>query len=279
MASRQGRISRQLTQWVGGTIVTLMFVFVVADYLIQSAEMRSYQRQAAMRGAEGLKAFLEGPRSLDDALASLSTAADVGGYTEGPDHKIILFEAGGSVLFATPATLPNNPAQAAELAGEPDGAQVDVRRMKVSGASIVAGAVAFRTVGKPPVRGTAVFVEDVTAQEQAALMMWGLRSGIVLLIIAGVMLAVRIPVKRFVVAPINGLFIGAYAASRDDFHRLPACRCDNEFDDLYDMFNRMTVHLSDRRDAREAAAAVETGGGDGGETIPEAASPREEGRL
>jgi hypothetical protein len=65
--------------------------------------------------------------------------------------------------------------------------------------------------------------------------------------IIGTMLAVRIPIMKFVVAPIDGLFMAAYAASRDDFRKLPVCPVDNEFTELYEMFGRLLGHLSDTR--------------------------------
>jgi len=246
MGSRQGRIASQLTQWVGGTIIILMFIFVLADFAIERHYLIEYQNEVASRGAEGLRTLLDG-RSYEESKANLEAGVNVDEYTESKFRGFVLFDAAGNPLFKTSGLLPNDPGEIAKLSKAPGAGRVEIRRVKSGEGALVAAVTSFTSKDDPPISGVAAYVINVSPQQQMALETWGLRSCIVLVMIIGTMLAVRIPVKRFVVAPIDGLFMAAYAASKDDFQKLPPCPVDNEFAELYAMFNRMMNHLSDTR--------------------------------
>jgi hypothetical protein len=262
MSSRQGRIALQLTQWVGGTIIVLMFMFILADYVLQAGYYSSYQEDLAARGADGLKKFVDS-RLFEDAERDLGVSESVLEYTENIEQRFALFDVTGKLLAKSPGVLSNDQSEMSQLSRPPYGGVIEVRRLKLSGAPITAAIVPFESKGEPGVSGVAAYIIATGQQHQIGLELWGLRSLMVLVMIVGTMLAVRIPVRRFVVAPIDGLFMAAYAASRDNFQRLPDCPVDNEFADLYEMFNRLMGHLSDTRTSE--AAAEKTGEGETGE--------------
>ncbi len=247
MASRQGRIALQLTQWVGGTIIVLMFTFILADYAVQSRAFGQYRDDIAVQGAEGLKSFLERPVPLEETLADLRSAATIADYCETGDHDFAVFNSRGEVLIKTAGALSSDPEENRKILVAPSGEGIDVRSVQVGEWKAVVGVGAYTTRDEPAETGTVAYVTSSSRHQAMALMLWGVRSAMVLLMIAGTMVAVRIPVKKFVVAPIDGLFMAAYAASRDDFHKLPPCPCDNEFTELYEMFDRLMGHLSDTR--------------------------------
>lgn len=224
-----------------------MLAFVLTDFGLQRKHYGDYQARIARTGAEGLKIFLQSGRPLEDALHELSTSVVVTGYMGGQDKAIAIFDTAGNILYKSPGALSTNPAEVGVIARAPSDQGVEIRRVEVAGLPAVAAVTAFATQDTPAVRGHAVFIFHVAEQQQIGLILWSWRSVIVLIMIVGVMLAVRIPVKRFVVAPIDGLFMAAYAASKDDYKKLPKCPTDNEFAELYDMFDRLMGHLSDTR--------------------------------
>ena len=266
MASRQGRIALQLTQWVGGTIILLMFVFILADYAIQRSYFQRYVDEIAIREVTGLRNFVERQQiPLEDTVAQLQVMRELGQYAESSDRNFAVFDEMGNILVRSPWAMPSSPVEAEKISRAPSTEYVDVRRVRIGDSWATVAVTAYETRGaETPSYGTVAFIISSAEQQQMALTIWGLRSLLVLGMIIATMLAVRIPVKRFVVRPIDGLFMAAYAASRDDFQKLPPCPCDNEFADLYDMFNRLLGHLSDTRvgegppaETEEAAQAPE----------------------
>jgi len=246
MASRHGRIAMQLTQWVGGTIIVLMFIFVLADYWIQHRYFTQSMETTTRQRVEGLKSLLQSGQTLDQVTEQLATADNVAEYMEAQDTSIAIFDVAGNVQFQSASALPNDPSEMEKLSQPPSQA-VDIRHLKIGGIPIVAAVTAFETKEETPSKGFVAYIQSAAESQQMGLVLWGWRSAIILVMILGVMLAVRIPVKRFVVAPIDGLFLAAYAVSRDDYQRVPACPVDNEFTELYEMFSRMMGHLSDTR--------------------------------
>jgi hypothetical protein len=246
MASRHGRIALQLTQWVGGTIIVLMFIFVLADYLIQHRYFAHSMETSARLRADGLKSLLQSGQTLDEIKAKLADADTVAGYMENQETSIAVFDVAGNVIWQSAGALPTDPAESEKLSRAPSEA-MEIRHLKIGGIPIVAAVTAFETKEDTPTKGFVAYIHNASETQQMGLLLWGWRSAMILVIIIGVMLAVRIPVKRFVVAPIDGLFLAAYAVSRDDYQRVPACPVDNEFAELYEMFGRMMGHLSDTR--------------------------------
>jgi hypothetical protein len=247
MASRQGKIALQLTQWVGGTIIILMFIFILVDYAVQASYFHEYQGDIAKRGADGLKIFLERAVPFEDTMAELTGARDLLDYVESQDRNFVVFDDNGTVLIKTPGAIGSEPDSTGQLTQPRPSGTIELRRIKVQNAPAVAAVASFESRGDAPQAGILAYIVLVEHQQQMALKMWGIRTTVVFGMIIATMLAVRIPVRRFVVAPIDGLFMAAYAASKDDFQRLPACPVDNEFAELYEMFNRLMGHLSDTR--------------------------------
>jgi len=248
MAARQGKIALQLTQWVGGTIIVLMFVFVIADYLIQRAHLKQGQDTKVRLGAEGLKTYVERGTAIDESVESLKDMAAFSDYTEGQDRGFVLFGEQEEPLVYTSGVISNDPEERKHLSRHPNvPSGIEVRRVKVNNSDAVAAVSAYRTKSDTPAEGTLAYIVIVEREDQAALRAWATRAVMVLIMIAGTMLAVRIPVRKFVVAPIDGLFLAAYAASKDDYRKLPRCPVDNEFTELYDMFDRLLGHLTDTR--------------------------------
>ena len=268
MSSRQGRIALQLTQWVGGTIIMLMFIFILADYALQAKYYRNYHEELAIRGAEGLKKFVE-YRPFEEAARDLAVSESVSGYTENTEQRFALFDdVTGELLAQSPGVLSNDRTEMSQLSRPPYGGVLEVRRFTLNGAPVTVAIVPFISKGEGGVSGVAAYIIGTGQQHQIGLELWGLRSLMVLVMILATMLAVRIPVNRFVVKPLDGLFMGAYAASRDNFQRLPDCPVDNEFADLYEMFDRLMGHLSDARTGEAVADKTGegvTGGPDSGE--------------
>lgn len=246
MESRTGRIAHQLTQWVGGTIMLLMLAFVLLDLAIQTHNFRKYHASVAAQGAEGLRQLLSG-RVLDDESGTIEGIVEVVSYVEGRRNGVAIFDTVGNMLYSTPLARSKEKGETASLFVEVEAGETLTYRRTISGAPIYAAAARFQSKDDPPAEGIAVYLVNTAEHRQSALFLWGWRSFIILVIVIGVMLAVRIPVKKFVLDPIDGLFVGAYAASKDDYRELPRCPVDNEFKDLYDMFNRLMSHLSDTR--------------------------------
>lgn len=267
MTSRQGRIARQLTHWVGGTIIVLMFFFVIADYFLQTHYFRRYQDTLVTRGVSGLKSFLES-RPFEEGRDALQTTVESASYVEEQDVSIAVFNLAGTAIVKSPGAISGNPKEMDVLTKLPAAGKIEVRRLTISKVPVVAAVAEFTTKDDEPVRGYAAYIVSIGEQSQIELELWGWRSGIVLLMILGVMLAVRIPVRRFVVAPLDALFMGVYAASKDDFKSLPRCPVDNEMADLFDMFNRLMGHLSDTR-MREALGEGPGEGEPGAEAVEE----------
>ena len=246
MESRTGRIAHQLTQWVGGTIMVLMLGFVLVDLALQTRNFRKYHASVAAQGAEGLRQLLSG-RALDDNSSTLSGIVSALTYVEGRRNGLAVFDLDGTVLFETPLARSKDREETGALFVRLEPGETATYRRMVSGTSLQAGAARFRSKDDPPVEGICVYLVNPVEHRQSALLLWGWRAFIVLIIVVGIMLAVRVPVKKFVLDPIDGLFVGAYAASKDDYRELPRCPVDNEFRDLYEMFNRLMSHLSDTR--------------------------------
>jgi nitrate/nitrite-specific signal transduction histidine kinase len=129
----------------------------------------------------------------------------------------------------------------------PEPGESAVFRTTIAGTPVVAAATRFTSRDSEPLEGVVVYLVNVAAHRQTAMFLWAWRTAGVLVIVAGVMIAVRIPVRKFVLEPMDGLFVAAYAASRDDYSELPLPSVDNEFVDLYEMFNRLMGHLTDTR--------------------------------
>jgi hypothetical protein len=246
MESRTGRVARQLTQWVGGTIMVLMLAFVLIDLSLQMHYIHKYQDTIATQGAEGLRLLLSG-RTLRDDNDAMSRIFDGVAYLEGRRAGAIVFDPEGQIMYDTPLARSRERGETKSLFVEAASDEPVTFRRTIAGVPICAAAVRFQSKDDPPEEGVAVYLVNTAEYRQSALFLWGWRSLIILVIVIGVMLAVRIPVKKFVLDPMDGLFVGAYAASKDDYRELPPCPVDNEFRDLYDMFNRLMSHLSDTR--------------------------------
>ncbi len=247
MQSRTGRIAHQLTQWVGGTIIVLMLVFVVVDLALQTRAFSRYHARIAAIGAEGLKQLLQGRRTLAETLDDYNKTAFCEAYVQGLQRGAIIFDLEGRTIYSTPLAESAKASETDSLFVLPPGDEAKVYRRSISGTSVVAAAARFRTKDTPPIEGVAVYLVNATEHQQAATLLWGWRATLMLLMIICVMLAVRIPVRKFVLRPMDGIFVAAYAASKDDYAELGACPVDNEFADLYEMFNRLMGHLSDTR--------------------------------
>jgi hypothetical protein len=259
MESRTGRIAHQLTQWVGGTIMLLMLAFVVVDLALQTRQFRRYHASVAAQGVEGLKQFVQG-RALGQEGENIAPLSEGLSYMEGRKAGFAIFDWEGNILFATPLAFSEKREEMTALFADVGWDETLTYRRTVAGSPLYAGAARFETRDDPPVEGVAVYLVNTADHRQTALFLWGWRAFLVLIIVIGVMLAVRIPVKKFVLDPIDGLFVGAYAASKDDYRELPTCPVENEFVDLYEMFNRLMSHLSDTRIFEASLLDEEAGG-------------------
>jgi len=265
MASRQGKIALQLTQWVGGTIIVLMFIFILADYAIQAHYLAAYQEEVAQNGAEGIITLFHRDQDFDETCDELAAAAMVAGYELTPDRHFVVYDNEGAIRVRTSGAPAEARAEENNSILEPrplslDGtnARPEIRRIRSNGVPAVAAVASFGTRTEAPQNGVVAYIVLPEQIDQVALSMWALRTFVMLIVIIGTMLAVRIPVKRFVVTPIDGLFMAAYAASKDDFQSLPPCPVDNEFTELYDMFNRLMGHLTDTRVGEQSAEKAES---------------------
>ncbi len=259
MESRTGRIAHQLTQWVGGTIMLLMLAFVVVDLALQTRQFSRHYASVAAQGAEGLKQLVQG-RGLGENGENLASLSEGLSYVEGRRAGFVLFDWEGNVLTATPLAFSEKREETAALFTDVGWDAPRTFKRTVAGTPLYAGAARFESRDDPPIEGVAVYLVNTADHRQTALFLWGWRAFIVLIIVIGVMLAVRIPVKKFVLDPMAGLFVGAYAASKDDYRELPKCPVENEFVDLYEMFNRLMSHLSDTRIFEASLLEEEAGG-------------------
>ncbi|MCD6404768.1 MAG: hypothetical protein J7M19_02970 [Planctomycetes bacterium] len=269
MESRTGRIAHQLTQWVGGTIILLMLGFVVLDLGLQTRGFRQYHASIASTGAEGLKQLLQSRPTMAETIDNYNKAAFCEAYVQNLQRGAIIFDLEGRTIYSTPLAESTTASETDALFVLPPGEETEVYRRRVSGTSVVAAATRFRTKDAPPIEGVAVYLVNATEHSHAAVLLWGWRAALMLIIIIGVMVAVRIPVRKFVLRPMDGIFVAAYAASKDDYAELGACPVDNEFVHLYEMFNRLMGHLSDTR-VYEATLLDEEGGQEPGEARKEA---------
>jgi len=246
MATGKRKIEEQLSKWVGGTIMVLMLVFVLVDLALQAVQVSRYQEEVAAQGAEGLREFFQG-REVGDDPGSFFEGSDLLGYVQGRRAGFAVFDLSGDRIYATSLAFSKNWDETQELFTAPPWGEIEFSRCRIAGTSVVAAAERFATRDDPPWEGVVVYLVNVSDLHQTAIFLWAWRTVIVLVIIIGVMLAVRIPVRKFIIKPLDTLFVGAYAASRDDYRGLPPCPVENEFADLYEMFNRLMTHLEDTR--------------------------------
>jgi len=246
MAAGRNRIAQQLTRWIGGTILLLMLVFVFVDLGLQIRSVRRYHEEMAARGAEGLRQFFMGREAGEDP-GRLFSGSDCLTYVQGRRAGFVVFDLDGNAIYASPLALSRSRWKIETLFSKPPLGGVRFLHTSISETPVVAAAERFQTRDEPPWEGVVVYLVNASDLRQAAVFLWSWRAVIILAIAVGVMLAVRIPVKKFIIEPLDSFFVGAYAASKDDYRGLPPCPVDNEFADVYDMFNRLMAHLEDTR--------------------------------
>jgi hypothetical protein len=239
----------------------LMLAFVVVDLALQTRQFRRHHGAVAAQGVEGLKQLLAG-RELGEDGENLSAFAEALTYVEGRRAGFAVFDREGEIISATPLAFSEKREEMSALFADVGLDETLTYRRTVAGNPLYAGAARFESRDDPPVEGVAVYLINTADHRQTALFLWAWRSFVVLIIVIGVMLAVRIPVRKFVLEPMDGLFVGAYAASKDDYRELPKCPVQNEFVDLYEMFNRLMSHLSDTRIFEASLLEEEAGGAD-----------------
>ena len=246
MAAGRRKIEQQLTTWVGGTIMVLMLGFVVGDLGLQLVKLSQYHEELAAQGVEGLRQYFQG-READGDIGSLLSGSELLGFVQGRRAGFAVFDLDGERMYATQLASSRSWEETQELFSPVPWGEARFSRHVIGGTQVVAAAERFATRDDPPLEGVVVYVVNVHELRQAMIFLWAWRAVIMLVIIVGVMLAVRIPVRKFIVKPLDTLFVGAYAASKDDYRGLPPCPVNNEFLDLYDMFNRLMSHLEDTR--------------------------------
>lgn len=262
MATGKRKIQEQLSKWVGGTIMVLMLVFVLVDLALQTVQFRRYQEKVAAQGAEGLRQFFQG-REVGDDPKSFFEGSDLLCYVQGRRTGFAVFDLSGDRIYATPLAFSKSWTETQALFTTPPWGEIEFSRRRIAGTSVVAAAERFATRDDPAWEGVVVYLVNVADLRQTAIFLWAWRAVIILVIVVGVMFAVRIPVRKFIIKPLDTLFVGAYAASRDDYQGLPPCPVDNEFADLYEMFNRLMTHLEDTRIFEATLLDDEEGVGEG----------------
>ena len=240
------KVEEQVTKWVGGTIMVLMLLFVLIDLGLQTVQLGRYHEDVAAQGAEGLRQFFQG-REVGDDPEGFFGGSDLLVYVQGRRAGFAVFDLSGDRIYATPLAFSKNWDETQALFTVPPYGEVEFSRGSIAGTSVVATAERFTTRDDPPWEGVVVYLVNVSDLRQTATFLWAWRALIILVIIIGVMLAVRIPVRKFIIKPLDTLFVGAYAAGRDDYRGLAPCPVENEFEDLYEMFNRLMTHLADTR--------------------------------
>ena len=97
MQSGTGRIALQLTRWVGGSIMVLMFLFVIVDLGVQTQQFRKYHYGIAQDGVEALVDILQW-QTMEEGIGRLRDGRETLGYFENRRVGFAIFDSQGNEL-------------------------------------------------------------------------------------------------------------------------------------------------------------------------------------
>ena len=249
MAKRKGSLLRQLTVSLGLAIIFLSLASFYYQYQVERHILMASIRDDLAHQANLLRAWL-GPAQTDEDRAAIARQ-----YVETLEHlggdrrTIIIVDADSRVVTSNAEQEPGQVYRPAPLAeAMAAGAPPEGVSLEFAGESVIA-LPCYASPARKVVKGGILLRQPLTAVEKlAASLMLGafiLLAVTLAIIVVVVHVVLRLKVHR----PIQAIFMQEYRIREGDLAKIEAADPQNEFSDLYAMYNEMVTRIAEQKKA------------------------------